>query len=356
MFTYKQLYGCYLKCRRNKRNTINQLRFEINAEQNLLRLQKELNSRTYQPTQSICFVVDRPKLREVFAADFRDRIVHHVLVEHLEATAEPKFIYDSYACRKNKGTHAAVKRLQYFTRSVAENNSRQAFCLQMDVRSFFVTMNKDILFSLVKKYTEDEDMIWLARVIIYNDCTENCRMTKGKDLLKHIPEHKTLFKQAKNKGLPIGNLTSQFFANVYLNELDQFVKHVLKCRYYMRYTDDALILHCDKSQLEKWIDEIDTFLKNKLGLELNAKKTIIRPVSDGIDYLGYVIRPFYILVRRRVVNNLKQKIYDRTLNRQSYVSYLGHFKHANAHRLKQRIRTMIVERAVERRVIYACGH
>ena len=349
MFTYKQLYDCYLKCRKNKRNTLNQLRFEINAEQNLLRLQDELNSKTYQPGQSICFVVDRPKLREVFAADFRDRIVHHALVQHLELTAEPKFIYDSYACRKNKGTHAAVKRLQYFTRSTTENNPRRAYCLQLDVKSFFVTMNKDILFSLVKKYTKNEDMTWLAKVIIYNDCTKDCKMTKGKDLLKYIPDHKTLFKQSKNKGLPIGNLTSQFFANIYLNELDQFAKHTLKCRYYMRYADDVLILHYDKNQIKKWANEIGAFLKNKLGLELNTKKTIIRPVSDGIDYLGYIVRPFYILVRRRVVNNLKQKLYDGNLNRQSYVSYLGHFKHANAYRLKQRIRAMIVERAAERR-------
>jgi len=347
MFIYKQLYDCYLKCRKNKRNTINQLKFEVNAEQNLLRLLEELNSKTYQPGQSICFVVDRPKLREVFAAGFRDRIVHHVLVKRLEATAEPKFIYDSYACRKNKGTHAAVKKLQSFARSVTENNSLQAYCLQLDVRSFFVTINKDILFSLVKKYTEDEAMIWLVKIIIYNDCTKNCRMTKGKNLLKYVPDHKTLFKQSKNRGLPVGNLTSQFFANVYLNELDQFAKHTLKCRYYMRYADDVVILYRNKSYLGTLISRINIFLKNKLDLELNAKKTIIRPVSDGIDYLGYIVRPFYILVRRRVVNNLKQKLYDRTLNRQSYVSYLGHFKHANTHRLRQSIRTMIFKQAAE---------
>jgi hypothetical protein len=117
----------------------------------------------------------------------------------------------------------------------------------------------------------------------------------------------------------------------------------------MRYTDDALILHCDKNQLEKRAGEIELFLRNKLDLELNAKKTFIRPVSDGIDYLGYIVRPFYILVRRRVVNNLKQKIYDGTLNRQSYVSYLGHFKHANTHRLKRHIRTMIIKQVSERR-------
>ncbi|MBW2591852.1 MAG: group II intron reverse transcriptase domain-containing protein [Deltaproteobacteria bacterium] len=338
MFTYQQLYGCYLKCRKNKRNTINQLAFEIDAERNLLRLEQELNNRTYRPARSVCFVVDRPKLREIFAADFRDRVIHHVLVDHLEPRAEPKFIFDSYACRKNRGTHAAVKRLQGFTRSVTRNNSRRAYCLQLDVRSFFVSINKDILFDRVKKYTDDPDMIWLAEIIIFNDCTQNCKMTRGKDLLQYVPKHKTLFKQDKSRGLPIGNLTSQFFANVYLNELDQFVKHTLKCRNYMRYSDDALILHEDKEQLERWKTEIETFLKTQLGLDLNERKTTINPVGNGIDYLGYIVRPFYILVRRRVINNLKHKIRAGRLTRESLMSYLGHFKHANAYKLKQNIK------------------
>jgi len=341
MFTYQQLYGSYLKCRKNKRNTINQLAFEIDAERNLLRLEEELNSRTYRPARSICFVVDRPKLREIFAADFRDRVIHHVLVNYMEPMAEPKFIYDSYACRKNKGTHAAVKRLQGFARSATRNNSRRAYCLQLDVRSFFVSINKNILFDLVKKYTADPDMIWLAEIIIFNDCTKNCRKTRGKDLLQHVPKHKTLFRQDKNKGLPIGNLTSQFFANMYLNELDQFVKHVLKCRYYIRYSDDVLILHEDNTQLELWKEEIRMFLKQKMDLDLNDKKTVVRPISNGIDYLGYIVRPFYILVRRRVINNLKQKIFRGLATRESYMSYLGHFKHANAHRLKIKIKNMI---------------
>lgn len=350
MFTYRQLYNCYIKCRKNKRNTLNQLKFEINAEQNLLNLQKELNNMTYKPSRSICFVVNKPKLREIFAADFRDRIIHHVLVEHLEAIIEPKFIYDSYACRKDKGTHKAVKRLQHFTRSVTENNSKQAYCLQLDIRSFFVTMDKDILFNLIKKYTQDKDMLWLAMVIIYNDCTENCRITKGGVLLKYIPEHKTLFKQTKNKGLPIGNLTSQFFANVYLNEIDQFIKHKLKCRYYMRYTDDSLILHQNKEQLKKWMEKIEMFLKKKLDLTLNISKITIRRISDGIDYIGYIVRPFYILVRRRVVNNLKNKLLKGKLTRQSYVSYRGHFKHANAYNLQRHIEN-IIEQTIRKAVI-----
>lgn len=341
MFVYKQLYDCYLKCRKNKRNTINQLIFEINAEQNLLRLKDELNNKTYNPSVSICFLVDKPKLREIFAAEFRDRIIHHVLVDHLENIIEPKFIYDNYACRKNKGTHNAVKRLQFFCRSITHNNSRTAYFLQLDIRSFFVTINKDILFNLVQKYTDDTDMIWLSEKIIYNDCTDNCKIIKGNGLIKHIPSHKTLFKQCKNKGIPIGNLTSQFFANVYLNELDQFVKHTLKIKYYLRYSDDVLILYWNRSQLENWKEKIITFLDQKLDLEINTKKTIIRPISNGIDYLGYIVRPFYILVRRRVINNLKQKIFNKTLNDQSYASYLGHFKHANAYRLKKHVKSLI---------------
>ena len=344
MVTYEQLYRCYLKCRKNKRNTINQLKFEINAEQKLLRLEQEINNRTYRPTHSTYFVVDKPKLREVFAADFRDRIIHHVLVEHLESRAEPKFIHDSYACRKNKGTHIAVKRLQHFARSITQNNFRRAYCLQLDVRSFFISINKDILFDLIKKYTTNSIMVWLTEIIIYNDCTKNCRITRGKNLIKHIPAHKTLFKQAKNKGLPIGNLTSQFFANTYLNELDQFIKHTLKCRYYLRYMDDLLILHHDETRLKKWADDIRMFLKKKLDLSLNENKTSIMPVTNGVDYLGYIVRPFYVLVRRRVVNNLKSRLYSRTLNRKAYMSYMGHFKHANTHKLQKSINRMIISR------------
>jgi len=126
-----------------------------------------------------------------------------------------------------------------------------------------------------------------------------------------------------------------------LNELDQFVKHDLKCRYYMRYSDDVLILYEDKERLKVWKEKIGVFLKNRLDLDLNEKKTIINPVSNGIDYLGYIVRPFYILVRRRVINNLKQKIYDGSITRESHMSYLGHFKRANAHRLKKHVKKMI---------------
>ncbi len=342
MITFRQIFDSYSMCRKNKRNTINQLQFEINAEQNLLTLQSELNNKTYHPRKSICFVVNKPKLREIFAADFKDRIVHHLLVRHLELKTEPIFIYDSYACRKGKGTHVAVKRLQSFMRSITENNLKKAYCLQLDVKSFFLSINKDILFRLIKKRTQAADMMWIAKVVLFNDCTKNVTI-RGKNLFKYIPSHKTLFKQPKNKGLPIGNLTSQFFANLYLNELDQFIKHVLKCKYYLRYMDDLLFLHPDIRTLKMWIKNVSGFLKEKLDLSLNDNKTIIKPISSGVDYLGYIVRPFYILVRRRVVNNIKSKIYSRELNSKAYVSYMGHFKHANAYRLQKYIKKIIIQ-------------
>ena len=191
LFSFENLHRQYLKCRRNKRNTANALAFEVRQEENLLDLKAALENRTYAPARSVCFVTQRPKLREIFAADFRDRVVHHVLVDFLESIWEPIFIHDSYACRTGKGVHAGVKRLQTFLRQVTANGT----------------------------------------------CTADYVMKWDSALFGWLPPHKTLFACPPGKGLPIGNLNSQFFANVYLNALDQFVKHELKCRHYLRYCD-----------------------------------------------------------------------------------------------------------------------
>ena len=307
-----------------------------------MHLQEQLNTRTYRPGSSVCFVLKQPKLREVFAADFRDRVVHHVLIEHLSALCEPRFIYDSYACRPGKGTHAAAKRLQNFARSVTANNTRRAYFMQLDIRSFFVEINKDILLELVHRHTDDERMLWLANVIIRNDCTRNCRITRGENLMGQIPAHKTLFKAPKHKGLPIGNLTSQFFANLYLNELDQFAKHVLKCRWYLRYMDDLVILSEARERLQEWMSEIECFLREGLDLALHPTKRIMAPISNGIDFVGYVIRPFYILVRKRVIGNLRRKIWTGRMDRQRWASYQGHLRHSQSRRLHAGLVDMLV--------------
>lgn len=271
MFLFNNIYRQYLLCRQNKRNTFNALRFEVEQEKNLLALKEELEARTYRPSRSVCFFATKPKLREIFAADFRDRIVHHILVDYLERIWEPVFIHDSYACRKGKGVHKGVLRLQQFIRKVTRNGTIPAYYIQLDIKNYFMTIDKDILFSLIAKKVKDEDALWLSRVLIYHDCTDNYVFRGNFRVLKKIPPHKTLFYAPKNKGLPIGNLNSQFFANVYLNGLDQFVKHQLRCRYYIRYCDDFVLLSPDREELLRWRDQIAAFLRYNLKLELNEK-------------------------------------------------------------------------------------
>ncbi len=341
LFSFKNIQKAYLNCRRNKRNTINALRFEFNAAENLLKLEQELKNRTYHPSRSILFAATRPKLREIFAADFRDRVVHHLLVNELEKTWEPIFIHDSYACRNGKGTHAAMVRMRKFTRQITRNGKRRAYYLQLDIKDFFTSINKDMLFTLLNAKIDNPDITWLTKKVLFWDCTASYVTRGDSELLSNIPPNKSLFGKDNQRGLPIGNLTSQFFANVYLNTLDQFVKHTLKAHYYLRYVDDFVILSLDTAELSAWQARIEELLSKQLNLRLNPKRHKLQPISNGMDFLGYIIRPNYILVRRRVVNNLKEKIRlfcqkeEKDLNklRDSVASYLGHFRWANSYRL-----------------------
>ena len=308
LFSFENLYRQYLACRRNKRNTLNALKFEARQEEHLVALREALVARTYVPARSVCFFAQGPKLREIFAADFCDRGVHHVLVNYLEHIWEPRFIHDSYACRCGKGVHAAVERLRQFVREATCNGTRRAWYLQLDIRNYFMTIDRDILYARVAANLNDDDALWLARVLIYHDCTENYVYRGPPGAYARIPPHKTLTGVPKNKGLPIGNLNSQFFANVYLDGFDQFVKHTLKCRHYIRYCDDFVLLSPDPEQLREWRKHIEAYLREKLALELKTGRERLRSVSDGVDFIGYIVRRDYLLVRRRVVNNLKLKL------------------------------------------------
>jgi retron-type reverse transcriptase len=353
IFSYRNIYRCYIECRKNKRNSINALKFEFSAEEEILKLQRQLQDRTYRPSRSILFAAKKPKLREIFAADFRDRVAHHILVRELEKIWEPVFIHDSYACRNGKGTHKGVARLRNFLKKTTRNGNVRAYYLQLDIKDFFTSIDKEILFALIKKRCPDSPALWLAEVIIFWDCTRSYILRGHKSLLSRIPPNKTLFGKNNERGLPIGNLSSQFFANVYLNELDQFVKHRIKARFYLRYVDDFIILDYDPPTLERVRNEIERFVSERLKLRLHPTRRKLLPVSQGIDFLGYVTRQDYVLVRRRVVNNLKQKVqaFKRTGSgnmlkfRPTLDSYLGHFKHANTYKLKNRILEQLKEEA-----------
>jgi retron-type reverse transcriptase len=308
LFCLENIYRAYCRCRRRKRGTHNALAFEQNLEENVLALHEELTAGTYRPGRSMAFLVERPKQREIFAADFRDRVVHHILVGYLEPEWEKRFIHDSYACRKGKGTHKGVERLRAFTRKVTANGTRRAWYLQLDVRGYFVTLDRNILYERLTAHEPDPIVLWLIRVILFHESTCNCRFRDARRSdFDRLPPHKTLFKARSSCGLPIGNLTSQFFANVYLDALDQFVKHRLRVKYYLRYCDDMVILSKDKKELEQWEEKIKIFLAHRLRLQLNERRKL-RPVPDGIDFLGYIVRPDYLLVRRRVVLALRERL------------------------------------------------
>jgi RNA-directed DNA polymerase len=294
LFAFENLWRQYRICRRNKRNTINQLRFELDAEAQLLTLQHELRAHTYQPRQSICFVTDGPKPREVFAADFRDRIVHHVLVSRLEPVFEPAFIHDSYACRKEKGVLAASNRLMAFLRRVTANGQRRAWALNLDVASFFPSIDKQTLYAIIARRVRDPELHWLTRIILFHDPTIDYRFKRGPGHTPPpgsgrypVPEQKSLFGTGNERGLPIGNLTSQFWANVYLNELDHFVKRTLRCQYYVRYVDDLVLLDTDAERLRQWRDAIAAYGEERLKLRLRDRDALPQPTGRGIDFVGW---------------------------------------------------------------------
>ncbi|MCX6760274.1 MAG: RNA-directed DNA polymerase [Candidatus Nealsonbacteria bacterium] len=350
IFTFKKLYMAYSDCRETKRKTINALKFEYNLERNLFQLQRELEAKRYKPGRSICFVVEDPSPREIFAASFKDRIVHHLLIREVEAVGEKCFIFDTFACRKEKGTHLAVKRLKRFVRKAMENSSRPAYYLQLDISGFFMAIDRNILYflfeKLVLKHNKSQqwkdDILWLAKIIIFHKPTDNYIIRGNPTLFDLIPPRKSLFNSPFGKGMPIGNYSSQFFANIFLNELDQFVKRELKCKYYVRYVDDFILLDINEERLKDFGDKIGVFLKNNLDLKLNHNKTKLQIVSKGIDFLGYFIMPYYILVRQRVIRRLKDKLNggnhaDLKKITAMINSYYGHFRHAFSYNLRKDI-------------------
>lgn len=342
-FTYTNLYKAYLACRKRKTHTRNHLVFAENLEENLIDLETSLLNRTYQPGRSTAFVVSKPKVREIFAADFRDRVIHHLLYNYLSPKYEKLFIYDSWACRKGKGTHQGMLRLQKFCqKSVREKqqfgtkDKRAPYYLKLDIKSFFTSIDQQILFDLIVQKFKNEEILWLVKQVIFHDCARDIppKIQSKPSLFDALPPEKSLFKVARGKGLPIGNLTSQFFANVYLDKLDQFVKHTLKARNYVRYVDDFVIISNNRSYLEDCQIKIDKFIIGNLGLTLHPHKQIIRPVSCGLDFVGYIVGSNHILVRRRMIDDYRFKVgltrYKSRRYKELVSSYKSQFDWANS--------------------------
>lgn len=331
-FSFAALTQAYFDCRKSKRSSLSALAFEVNLERNLILLRDELVDNTYTPGQSICFVITQPKPREVWAADFRDRIVHHLLYNHIAPRFYSRFIADSCACIPGRGTLYAAERLESKVRSITQNWSKPAFYLKCDFANFFVSIDKNLLFPQLAKHISEPWWLALTHTVLFHDPRQNYELHGRQQDVNRVPEYKRLGSQPAHLGLPIGNLSSQFFANVYLDALDQFIKHQIKARHYIRYVDDFVLLHESPQWLNAALARINTFVAERLNAKLNPKKTIIQPIDRGIDFVGQVIKPWHRTTRKRTVNSAIYRVATMPAERmyESFNSYFGLFRQATA--------------------------
>lgn len=303
--------------------------FERKLEQNLFRLHRELVAGTYRHQPYSAFTICDPKQRRIHKATVRDRILHHAVFSVLNPIFEPTFIAHSFSCRKDKGTHRAVNFLDHLLRSVSRNGTWPCFVLKCDIHQFFASVDHDILLGILGRRLKDEKTLGLLREIIESFTAKD----------------PTIFQR---KGIPIGNLTSQLFANIYLNEFDQFIKHALKIKQYVRYTDDFVVVAATQEELQTTLASIGSFLKERLHLDLHPHKVTIRKHRQGIDFLGYVLLPYHRVLRTKTKRRMMRKMMERIENckagrlppesvEQSLQSYLGVLSHGNCYRLSQDI-------------------
>ncbi|MFH1585321.1 MAG: reverse transcriptase domain-containing protein [archaeon] len=341
MKTYNNLYqeicsmnnlaNAWRNARKGKTKKKYVIEFEENTRVNLLELRNLLLSKTYSPRPLKIFILRDPKTRKISKSDFTDRIVHYALIRVIEPIFDKVFIYDSCANRKGKGNLFAIERFNYFKKKVTDNLHSEGFCLKADIKHYFDTINHEILFSILKKKISDERVLWLIKNIMTNK-----------------PDSK-IVERTKAKGMPLGNLTSQFFANVYLSELDYFIKHQLKARYYLRYVDDFVILHKSKIQLNIWMLRINKFLKKELKLELHPDKSKVISLSKSIDFVGF--RNFYHhrLLRKRNIRKILFKIKEHNKAKLSqekifeiFQGWNAYSKWANSYKLRIKVSKKLI--------------
>ena len=362
----EEVFRAYYDCRKNKRRTINALAFEADFEDNLIELWKDINSRKYTPGKSIAFIVTEPVKREVFAADFRDRIVHHFIINKVNHLFEAQFINDSYSCREGKGTQFGIQRVSEFIRECSTDYSKDCYILKMDIQSFFMSIDKNILFKRLREFVLDQyheqDQLLIIELIykvIFNNPEDNCLIKGKKSDWKGLPKSKSLFFVPQDKGLPIGNLTSQIFANFYLNFFDKFVTETCNVKYYGRYVDDFVIVHQDKGFLISLIPKLREFIKAELNLTLHPKKIYLQHYSKGVKFIGAVVKPN----REYIGNRTKGKLYAKLtqLNKEleknpnpspdsiaqavaSINSYLGFMIHYKTFKIRKRMLENVLDK------------
>lgn len=322
-----QAWDEFIQGKKKKEDVVTFGRF---LEDNLFDLQRDLKNKTYKHGSYKSFYIRDPKVRHISKASVKDRVVHHLVSNILEDIFDRTFYAHSYSCRKNKGTHKAVEAFIKMSRAASKNNTSPLYALKCDIKKFFASVDHQILYRQLDRKIMDDDFLWLLKGIIESFDTDS------------MP-----------KGMPIGNLTSQHFANIYMNDFDQYMKHTLKVKNYIRYADDFIILANNKKYLEEILVKITEFLEISLKLTLHPDKVIVRDYYLGVDFLGYVIFPNFVVPRTKTKKRLFKKIYkkvqlykankisEETLN-QSVQSYMGYLSHANTYKLTQQLKNQIV--------------
>ena len=299
---------------KNKRGRKDVQEFSTRLTDNILVLNRELTDKTYRHGGYTAFRINDPKPRDIHKAGVRDRLLHHAIYRVLYPYFDPKFIFDSYSCRRIKGTHRALNRFRDHARSVSRNNKRTVWILKCDIRKFFANIDHEILDTILKKHIKSGNIILLLSKVVKSFHTED----------------------RPGVGLPLGNLTSQLLVNVYMNEFDHFLKRKMKVEHCVRYADDFVILHEERKYLEDLLPRISEFLETQLKLSLHPDKVFIKTIASGVDFLGWVHFPHHRVPRtstkRKMLKNMR-----RQPKVGSFASYQGLLSHGNTHKLQQKI-------------------
>ena len=315
LFSLVNIFNAWRKFRLGKTRKNDVISFEYHLEDNILSLYEDISVNKYKHGEYEHFQVFDNKKRDIYKAKVRDRVVHQIIYDYLLSIYEKIFISDSYSSRNNKGHHKAIKTLRYFIRLASDGNKEKCFVLKCDIKKYFDNVDHTILFRFIKGEVECSMTISIIQEIISSF---------------DIDAHK--------KGIPLGNITSQIFANIYLHILDMYIKEELRCRFYIRYNDDLVIISNNEKELEKIKNKIMDFVYKTLKLNIPIEKTSIRKVSWGIDFLGYVILPNTVLLRDKTKGKMYEKINKLNIN-----SYFGLLKHCNSYNLRQKIISKVMD-------------
>jgi hypothetical protein len=334
----EEIITAYEDCRKNKRNNATTIDFECDFFKNIMRIYESVNDMTWQPSGHMCFVVRSPKVREVWASPFNDRVVHHIIYNRLRPRFEPHFIATSFACIPGRGTGGAVKWAEKAARKTTCGWSKKGFVLQADISNCFPTINTNDLCNLLLAKCPEPWLAHLVKEIILVDVKQNAHFPGDVNLLKLVPKNKSLWHTPIGIGLPIGNLTSQFGANVLLDQLDQQIVRRKKAQAYGRYVDDICVLDRSHSRLIETKGYIEGVL-NAMGLELNDSKTTIKPIDDGFDFCGRFVKPHRSYLRRSTVRRGNKALASLSASShpaETVTSYLGLARHCNAFNLRKK--------------------